>query len=197
MPKLWAETIETHRRQVGDAILDTTVALVVERGLRGVTMSQIAERAGVGRATLYKYFPDVESILVAWHQRHAASHLAHLEQLAQRSRDPGDALEAVLGAYALVVYERTRRAGGTDVVALVHHGNMVAVIEEQLHRFLSDLLAEAARVGQVRGDIAPGELANYCLHALGAAATAVSKAACQRVVGLTLAGMDVGFEVRP
>jgi len=75
MPKLWDETIEAHRRAVRDATLDTAAALVAERGLRAVTMSQIAEETGIGRATLYKYFPDVEAILVAWHERHISAHL--------------------------------------------------------------------------------------------------------------------------
>ena len=79
MPKLWTETIEAHRRAVHEAVLDTTAALVAEHGLRAVTMSQIAEQTGIGRATLYKYFPDVEAILVAWHDRHVSG---HLEQLA-------------------------------------------------------------------------------------------------------------------
>ncbi len=52
-----------------DAALDATAALVAERGLRSVTMSQIAAQSGIGRATLYKYFPDVEAILLAWHER--------------------------------------------------------------------------------------------------------------------------------
>src|SRR5262245_17513296 len=65
MPKLWSETITLHRREVRDAILDTTVALVAEHGLHAVTMSQIAEATGIGRATLYKYFPGVEAILHA------------------------------------------------------------------------------------------------------------------------------------
>jgi AcrR family transcriptional regulator len=56
MPKLWNETIEAHRREVRDAILDNTAALVAEHGLLSVTMSQIAEETGIGRATLYKYF---------------------------------------------------------------------------------------------------------------------------------------------
>ena len=55
VPKLWNETIEAHRRAVRDAILETTAALVVEHGLTSVTMSQIAEETGIGRATLYKY----------------------------------------------------------------------------------------------------------------------------------------------
>src|SRR6266849_6773540 len=69
MPKLWTETIEAHRREVRDAILDTTAALVADQGLRSVTMSHIAEETGIGRATLYKYFSGVEAILLAWHER--------------------------------------------------------------------------------------------------------------------------------
>ncbi|MGW4822720.1 helix-turn-helix domain-containing protein [Streptomyces sp. NPDC004227] len=56
MRKLWDETMDAHRRAVQDAVLETTVALVAEHGLGSVTMSQIAKEAGIGRATLYKYF---------------------------------------------------------------------------------------------------------------------------------------------
>src|SRR5258706_6030454 len=100
MPKLWNQTIETHRHTVREAILDTTWTLVTERGLTSVTMSQIAEQAGIGRATLYKYFPDVETILAAWHQRHVASHLEHLTALRRQPGDAGQRPRAVLDAYA-------------------------------------------------------------------------------------------------
>ena len=59
MPKLWNETIDAHRRAVHDAILNTAARLAFEHGLTSVTMSQIAAEVGIGRATLYKYFPDV------------------------------------------------------------------------------------------------------------------------------------------
>jgi len=52
VPKLWDSTIEAHRRAVRDAALDAAAALVAEHGLRSVTMSRIAQTAGVGRATL-------------------------------------------------------------------------------------------------------------------------------------------------
>src|SRR5436190_23952323 len=102
VPKLWNETIEAHRRAVRDATLDTTAALVAEHGLASVTMSQIASETGIGRATLYKYFPDVEAILVAWHERHVAEHLEHLAKVRDQAGDPGEQLAAVLEAYALI-----------------------------------------------------------------------------------------------
>jgi len=72
---LWDDTIESHRRAVRDTTLDAAAALVAEHGLASVTMSEIAERTGIGRATLYRYFPDVEAILLAWHERQVSSHL--------------------------------------------------------------------------------------------------------------------------
>src|SRR5215218_9442750 len=101
MPKLWNETIEGHRREVRDAILDTTAALALEHGLLSVTMSQIAEETGIGRATLYKYFPDVEAILLAWHERQITAHFAQLAEARDRAGDPSERLYAVLETYAL------------------------------------------------------------------------------------------------
>ena len=92
VPRLWNDTIQAHRAAVNDAILDTTAALVAKHGLRSVTMSQIAEQTGIGRATLYKYFPDVEAILAAWHERQIA---AHLQQLTELRDQAGDALASV------------------------------------------------------------------------------------------------------
>jgi AcrR family transcriptional regulator len=99
VPKLWTETIEAHRRAVRDATLDTTAALVAEHGLRSVTMSQIAEKTGIGRATLYKYFSDVGAILLAWHERQITSHLTQLAEVRDQSADAGERLAAVLEAY--------------------------------------------------------------------------------------------------
>ena len=185
MPKLWNETIEAHRRSVRDAILDTTAALVAECGLASVTMSQIAEEAGIGRATLYKYFSDVEAILVAWHERHVTQHLEHLADVRDRAGDPGERLKAVLEAYALIAYERH----DTELAALLHRGEHVARAERQLSGLIRDLLTEAAEAGHVRADIAPEELASYCLHALTAAGSLPSKAAVRRLVAVTLAGL--------
>jgi AcrR family transcriptional regulator len=190
VPKLWSETIEAHRREVREVIVATTAALVAEHGLRAVTMSQIAEGAGIGRATLYKYFPDVESILLAWHERHVAAHLHHLVELRDKPGDAGGRIEAVLEAYAFMTYEVSRHNHGTDLSALVHRGDHVAHAHHRLSHLIQELLAEGARAGHVRDDIAPEELAHYCLHALGAAASLGSKNAVHRLVAVTLAGLD-------
>lgn len=188
MPKLWTDTIETHRREVRDAIVDTTAALVDERGLLTVTMSQIAEATGIGRATLYKYFPDVESILFAWHQDQISRHLERLEQVAEQSDRARDRLEAVLEAFALITHE-ARGRHGSALRGFFHGDEQVERAEHRVQSLVGDLLAEATADGDVRDDVARGELASYCINALGAARELPSKAAVRRLVRLTLEGL--------
>ncbi len=185
MPRLWNDTIETHRRAVRGATLDATSALVAEHGLLAVTMSKIAEKTGIGRATLYKYFPDVEAILLAWHERQITSHLEHLAAVRDQAGDPRERLEAVLAAYARISHQHH----GGELAALLHQGEHVAQAQGQLTDMIRDLLVEGVEIGVTRGDIPPEELASYCLHALAAARGLPSQAAICRLVALTLTGL--------
>jgi AcrR family transcriptional regulator len=185
VPKLWDDTIEAHRQAVREAALDATAALVAANGIRAVTMSRIAEQAGIGRATLYKYFPDVDAILGAWHERLVASHLDQLDELRSRKGTPGERLGAVLEAYALIRHQQD----GSELVALLHSGAHMDHAHARLGGFIRDLLVEAAAAGDVRDDVPPHELAGYCLSALGAASSLSSRAAVLRLVDVTLAGM--------
>ena len=188
MPKLWNETIEAHRAAVRDATLDTTAALVAEHGLRSVTMSQIAERTGIGRATLYKYFPDVGAILFAWHERQISGHLEYLAELRDRAGNVDERLEAVLEGYALISHE-SHGHRDAEFAALLHRGEHVARAHRQLSDLVRDLLADATAAGDIRDDVAAEELACYCLHALSAASSLPTKAAVRRLVTITLAGL--------
>jgi AcrR family transcriptional regulator len=187
MPRLWDETIQAHRAAVRDATLDTTWALVAEHGLLSVTMSRIAEKTGIGRATLYKYFPDVEAILLAWHERHVAGRLEHLAELRDQAGAAAERLEAVLEAYALISHQRDHH--GTEVAVFLHRGEHTVRAQLQLNDLIRDLLTEAAETGAVREDVAPYELASYSLHALTAASSLTSEAAVRRLVTVTLSGL--------
>ncbi|MGQ0520640.1 MAG: TetR/AcrR family transcriptional regulator [Actinomycetota bacterium] len=185
MPRPWSETIDTHRRDVRDAILDSAARLAAEQGPLSVTMSQVASATGIGRATLYKYFPDVETILLAWHVRQVE---AHVEQLAAIRDGAGDAaarLAAVLDAFAAISHENH----ATDLAALLHRGPHVDRAHDRLRELVADLVSEGAGKGQLRVDVAPSELASYCLHALSAARDMPSRAAVRRLVRVTLSAL--------
>jgi AcrR family transcriptional regulator len=188
VPKLWTDTIETHRRTVRETTLDATAALVAEQGLRGVTMSRIAEATGIGRATLYKYFPDVEAILLAWHEREITGHLQQLVRARDAAGEPGARLEAVLEAYALIA-QQSHGQHDAELAAALHRDEQVVRAERRLRNLVRDLLIDAARAGHIRDDVAPDELVGYSLHALSAASRLPSKAAARRLVAVTLAGL--------
>jgi len=186
VPKLWTDTIEEHRRAVHNAALDAVAALVREHGLASVTMSGIAAEAGIGRATLYKYFPDVEAVLGAWHERQVARHLAELAA-ARDSAGPGAQLEAVLGAWAMIQHQHSGH--DAELGALLHQGEHVARARQDLHDLVAGLIADGAAAGQVRDDAGPGELASYCLHALTAASALPGPDAVRRLLAVTLDGL--------
>jgi hypothetical protein len=91
----------------------------------------------------------------------------------------------VLEAYAFIQHEHR----GTELAALLHRGEHVARAQQQLREFIRKLLTEGAESGDLRGDVAPDELASYCLYALAAASSLPSKAAVRRLVSVTLAGL--------
>ncbi|MFD5278115.1 TetR/AcrR family transcriptional regulator [Pseudarthrobacter sp. NPDC058362] len=174
--------MSAHRTAVREAILDATVSLAAEHGVLSVTMSDVAASAGVSRATLYKYFPDVQSILQAEHHRQMAGELEQLHSVKAAGGDPRRQLEQVLRIHAMVVHR--------------HHDSAIAAVLQQSgalqhkEQFLEVILRKAADDGTIRTDIAPAELTRFCLHALAAAAQAGSEAEVDRLVRLTLDALE-------
>lgn len=52
-----------------EAILDSAMALVLEKDVSTVTMSEIAQRAGIPIGSLYQFFPQKAAVLKALHDR--------------------------------------------------------------------------------------------------------------------------------
>lgn len=192
VPTLWNSTIDEHRRTVHGAILDAAATLVTEHGLAAVTMSQIATTAGIGRATLYKYFPDVQAIVVAWHERLVAEHLDQLTHAAASDTAPAERLRLVLATLAELSGGRHQPAAGHDgdLAVPLHRAEHLHQARHRLHQLLTDVVQAAADAGAVRNDVPAGELATFCRHALGAAAEGPgTRPGRDRLIELTLAAL--------
>lgn len=57
-------------RDKREAILEAALELFVERGYHGTAVPQVAERAGVGAGTIYRYFPNKEGLVNAIYQKY-------------------------------------------------------------------------------------------------------------------------------
>ena len=188
VPNPWEDTVGQHRTATRDAALQAAGALIADRGLAGVTMAQVAQRAGIGRATLYKHFADLEAVVTAWHHRRIAEHLAELSQVRDQPGTALQRLEAVMQAWAGIV-RQSRAHHGSELAVLLHRDPRVEQAQRQLHDLVRDVVTEAAAAGEVRSDVPPDELATFALHALTATADLDPAAPADHLVALTLAGM--------
>ncbi|AZO61852.1 MAG: TetR family transcriptional regulator [Mesorhizobium sp.] len=185
MPKLWNDTIEAHRDAVATTIVNKTAELAAAEGLHNLTMARIAKETGIGRATLYKYFSEVEQILVAWHAREVSTHLAALDQAGAKGAGPLAALEAVLLAYA----ENARRGHGHAFAALLHSMPHARHAYARVEAMVAELIAEAMNAGEIEDASPAAELARYALAAIAAAQQARSKPKLERLLRMILRGL--------
>ncbi len=65
MPKIIGASLADHRELTRQHLFDALDQLMAERPVDSLTMSEIAQRAGVGRTAVYNYFADKESLLLA------------------------------------------------------------------------------------------------------------------------------------
>ncbi|HVL81203.1 MAG TPA: helix-turn-helix domain-containing protein [Actinomycetota bacterium] len=64
-----------------DRILDAALHVFARRGLRAGTLGEIADRAGVGRATIYRYYPGRDAVVQALVLREAGALMARLDEV--------------------------------------------------------------------------------------------------------------------
>jgi AcrR family transcriptional regulator len=133
------------RERVATAILEAAAGVLAGRGEQA-SMSDVAAAAGVARATVYRYFPNRESLLEALGRlalQDAGDRLgaARLDEVAVH-----DGLERAVRALvtvgdAFVVLARDRGRPGTGE------------FEERIAAPVRDLLARGQRLREVRDDV--------------------------------------------
>jgi TetR/AcrR family transcriptional regulator, mexCD-oprJ operon repressor len=99
---------EVLRDLTAAAIIDSAATILAERG-EAVSMEEIASAAGIGRATLYRYFPNREELL-------SAMAATSVQELAARIKEAN--LEAVPFEEAIARLARAIIATGSKYAAL-------------------------------------------------------------------------------
>lgn len=163
--------LRSHLQQFGDnshaQILRAAETLFAERGLHSVSMQDIADAAGVARATVFNRFGSKQLVLDAITARSLEAYRHLLEAALADERTPtpellealflrmGKGIEANKSLYREVFAEIRKVSMGLEGEGLS------PVLRSQTYRLLTDLF----RRGQERGEIAAG-------HSAGALATA-------------------------
>ncbi|OBH92495.1 TetR/AcrR family transcriptional regulator [Mycobacterium sp. E2733] len=145
-------SISNARAQVdtGERILAAAASCVVDFGVDRVTLAEIARRAGVSRPTVYRRWPDTQSIVAALLTRHVTDVMRDAPLL-------GDDRESLV-RQIVTVTDLLRR---DRLVMSVLHSELAPIyITERLgtsQHMLIDALAAQLRVAQRNGSVRAGD----------------------------------------
>jgi len=121
------------------SLVDAAVTEVAETGYDGLTIRNVARRAGVSPATAYTYFASKEHLLteVFWRR------LAALEEpKTQPRQSPGERVSVAMRDVALLVADEPELAAGITT-ALLAHDSDVQVVRDRIGAAMAARLAAA------------------------------------------------------
>jgi AcrR family transcriptional regulator len=145
-------TLET--RSSEDRIIGAALALINEYGLGAVTMSGIAEAAGVARQTLYNHYPNIDSIVATAITRHNSDSIELLESALATA----DSLEGKLDQLVRHVVSVGAHAGHhLDIQYGLAAGTRATLSDygELVSAHIRDILSSGIESGAFRADLVP------------------------------------------
>lgn len=169
------------------ALLDAAYATFAEHGL-DASLDQIAQRAGVGNATLYRHFGSrcglVVAAMVAEMTRYAEA-----AEAAARAQDPWQGLAGYVTAIAAM---QARNRGLADLVTSeAVQSPEVDALRSRARRATIRTIRRAQRAGALRADFTPQDVLLILMANAGVVARtgAHAEVTSRRVVGLLLDGL--------
>jgi len=141
-----------------DAIVDLAAALFEEVGYEAASMSELSKRLGGSKATLYRYFPAKEDLVVAVVRKFATAHMADAVAELEASIEVGRELKEALlrfGTQALKVVANDSRARSIHrvVVAAAGRSNAGELFRAAGPAQMLDKLAQLIEASAARGEI--------------------------------------------
>jgi len=167
----WSEVLGDHRTHQRERILAVALELLRERGMATLTMSAIADHAGISRATLYHYFPDVDAVLTAWVGQEIERSVSAMLVEARAIPDPLDRLTHLVEVQARTFASQSHRLSAEHFESEAGSPAVRREVEIQmapLRQLLADTITEAGTCGLLRSTVDPVLAADLVLGLLGA-----------------------------
>ncbi|CAH1190217.1 HTH-type transcriptional regulator BetI [Paenibacillus auburnensis] len=136
------------------AILDAAYELFGSEGFYETKMSEVAERAGIAKGTVYLYFKSKEELFMAVTRRDCEDFLQRLEELLQACSTLADKLSAIAGHHLLYYYERKQH---TKLFFRAPNNN--PELMAYMARFMEEYMQSVMKVMQESGAAEPELLA--------------------------------------
>jgi AcrR family transcriptional regulator len=178
--------MRTDARRNRSAVLEAAGAVFAEHGL-DVSLNEIARRAGVGNATLYRHFPTREALVAELFERQMECYLATAEQAAT-SEDASAAFRQCITATCEL--QATNRTLADLLVSLQPVSPRVDEMRARQYAAISTVIERAVRAGVVRADLRAADVAVLLVANAGLIRRTADDApgASARLVALWLGG---------
>lgn len=141
---------ERKRRELRARLCSVALELFGDRGYEAVTMTDIAERADVARATVFNYFPRKELFLEEWGIRRRAM-VAEILARVHSSRRP--AVEKLRGYLAELAKLNTQARAESIVLMRASARFGALLVDPALGDALGRIVAEAQQSGEIRPEV--------------------------------------------
>ena len=144
----------TDTKTTRDKLIDTTQALLWERGYAATSPRAVLAGAGVGQGSMYHHFTGKEELALAAFERNADAVLAKAEAVLHGPGGPRERIVAYLELQRDVLKGCPvgRMAGDADVLATASLSDMLDATFQRVRALMVEVVDEA----QTSGDIAPG-----------------------------------------
>ncbi|MHC6219131.1 TetR/AcrR family transcriptional regulator [Arthrobacter sp. MMS24-S77] len=184
MPRITAANNAAQRAETRRRILTAFGELLFTHGLPGLTMTDVARHAGVGRTAVYNYYADMEQLLIAYALHETERFLgdlrdsldalpnpvdrlalyvrAQVEDLSRRHLPPGPAMAAVLSPASFA--KLADHVGELNLLLQdilrdgIAAGYLPPTDVEQLARLIHGTLSSSAARGNAANGSEPDEL---------------------------------------
>lgn len=148
MPRISAATNAAQRAETQRRVLTAFGELLFTHGLPGLTMTDVARHAGVGRTAVYNYYADIEELLISYALEETERFLADLRESLARLENPAERLALYVRAQ---VEDLSRRhlPPGPAMAAVLSPSSFAKLADHvsELSVLLQDILRDAVAQG--------------------------------------------------
>lgn len=155
MPKITGGSLEEHRERTRERIFAALSALMYQRGFDSISLADIASAAEIGRTAMYNYFPDKESLLLAYATHETEQYVTDLRAALAEVDNPVDGLAAYVRSQLSHV-ARNHLPPGTALRSLLSEQSYQHMVEHvgALELILRGILVSGVHEGYLpAGDV--------------------------------------------
>jgi AcrR family transcriptional regulator len=149
-----ARTLRKDAERNRQRILEAAAEVFTEHGFEA-TLDEVARHAGVGVGTVYRRFPDKESLIDALFE----ARLDRVVTLAQRAAEAPDSWAGLAGFLEGAAAELTRDRGLREIFMFATYGrDRVDLARSRMLPVVTRLVERAQQDGKLRADLRPTDI---------------------------------------